>query len=508
MPSSIVVEGPDGQEFEFPDNTSPDVIKGAMAKHYGAPTQAPKATQASRPGYLQDMANIAPSALAKGLAATVGLPGDIASMLPKDPNDPNPLIPYPSDVLPTSEAINKKLASAMGGYKEAQTTPGQFADSALQFLPSAVTGPGGVAKRVGEALAMGVGSEAGGQLTKGTPFEVPARIAGAVLAGNPKAVAENSKALVDNTRAAATKVSKETLGAVKKQASDLFNGIKEAGVHFKPESVSTLADGLMIDLKEAGISRALDPGSSAVMRELRKLAKGDVPVSFTDLESARRMAINVLSSPNKSDRQFAGKIIGNIDSFVERVGSKDIDYSLKSVDPTKLKSTIDTARQLWKKSAKVEDIEKAVSKASNTIEGALNFDDNLRREFLKIVNSDTRMARYTPKEREIVTKIAKGEPIQNIQRLVGKLSPNNPLSLFASIGTGSVTGAPLIGVGMAAAGIGGKIASTLTTDKNAEKLKRVVLGIEKKKIPYKPVADRRAIIAAQIARQQPQTGDQ
>ena len=38
---SIEVEGPDGSVVEFPDGTSHEVIKGAMAKHFGSPT--PKA---------------------------------------------------------------------------------------------------------------------------------------------------------------------------------------------------------------------------------------------------------------------------------------------------------------------------------------------------------------------------------------------------------------------------------------------------------------------------------
>jgi Zn-dependent M28 family amino/carboxypeptidase len=34
---SIEVTGPDGAIHEFPDDTSTDIIKRAMAKHYGSP---------------------------------------------------------------------------------------------------------------------------------------------------------------------------------------------------------------------------------------------------------------------------------------------------------------------------------------------------------------------------------------------------------------------------------------------------------------------------------------
>lgn len=41
---TMEVEGPDGSVVEFPDGTSHEVIKGAMAKHFGAPTPKPVLT--------------------------------------------------------------------------------------------------------------------------------------------------------------------------------------------------------------------------------------------------------------------------------------------------------------------------------------------------------------------------------------------------------------------------------------------------------------------------------
>jgi hypothetical protein len=41
---AIEVEGPDGSVVEFPDGTANEVIKGAMAKHFGSPTPQPQPT--------------------------------------------------------------------------------------------------------------------------------------------------------------------------------------------------------------------------------------------------------------------------------------------------------------------------------------------------------------------------------------------------------------------------------------------------------------------------------
>lgn len=67
---TITVEGPDGAIHEFPDGISQDVIKGAMAKHYGSPTKPeapvdPKQQTESLPWYDQ-----AAKALAFGAVQT------------------------------------------------------------------------------------------------------------------------------------------------------------------------------------------------------------------------------------------------------------------------------------------------------------------------------------------------------------------------------------------------------------------------------------------------------
>lgn len=45
----IEVEGPDGSIAEFPDGTSPEIIKGAMAKRFAPPAQSPAVSGSQRP---------------------------------------------------------------------------------------------------------------------------------------------------------------------------------------------------------------------------------------------------------------------------------------------------------------------------------------------------------------------------------------------------------------------------------------------------------------------------
>lgn len=64
------VEGPDGSVVEFPDGISQDVIKGAMAKHYGSPTQTNAPVDKQKNTEELPLATKALKALAFGAAET------------------------------------------------------------------------------------------------------------------------------------------------------------------------------------------------------------------------------------------------------------------------------------------------------------------------------------------------------------------------------------------------------------------------------------------------------
>lgn len=87
----------------------------------------------------------------------------------------------------------KRVEDHTGPLYQAQTTPGKYAQSALEFLPSAVYGGvGGLGTRAMMALFGGLGSQAGGDVAKavGLP-ETAGRVVGGLGAGivGPKLVA-------------------------------------------------------------------------------------------------------------------------------------------------------------------------------------------------------------------------------------------------------------------------------------------------------------------------------
>ena len=420
----------------------------------------------------------------------VGLPGDIAQGVKSaqyaiDPNYKEGSL-EPWNVLPTSQGVNKALSKALGGYKEPTTTAGKYTGSALSFVPSAVAGAGSLGKRVLESAASGVASEAGGQLAEGTPLEGAARIAGALSTGVGSAVAKNMKAVSE------AKALIPTVEGIKAQASNLYDAADKAGLIIGAKKFRQGAVDLRNTLANEGIDKDLHPAAFSAMNRILN-TKGNV--TLKGVETLRRIASDASTTINKADRRMARIVVDHVDDFVKGLKANDT----MGVDPTSATQMLSNARELWSKAAKADTIEALIGKAKNNANGVLGFEDAVRGQFRKLVNNERGMRRYSAAEQEAIKKVAKGEPIQNIQRLIGKLAPTNPLTVFGSLGASAFNPAIL---SVPAAGAVGKIASTMTAAKNANAASQLVRGAKAAKTV--PVLDRRALLAAQMANQQGQ----
>ncbi|MEZ0251711.1 MAG: hypothetical protein ACAH20_12285 [Methylobacteriaceae bacterium] len=158
-----------------------------------------------------DIAKALPTGVAKGAIGLAGLPGDVQEMsnslfdraalgaahfvMDMTGYGPQAGTPERKELdgllgavgsgggLPTSKDLRRGVEKVTGPLPEPQTVPGQYAQTAGEFLPGAIVGSGGVVRRAAETLIPAVLSETAGQATKGTAAEPIARLAGGV-AGN------------------------------------------------------------------------------------------------------------------------------------------------------------------------------------------------------------------------------------------------------------------------------------------------------------------------------------
>lgn len=149
----------------------------------------------------EDIARSAATGLGEGVTGTVGMLGDVQSLaddLRKWTGGVDLDQYRPGWAPDISAPTTAEIESAIGFDKikhTPQTTAGQFARTAGQFVPGFAAaggvqaGVGGVKRALGTAggvvtgTGAGLGSETAGQLAEGTPFETPARIAGGLAGG-------------------------------------------------------------------------------------------------------------------------------------------------------------------------------------------------------------------------------------------------------------------------------------------------------------------------------------
>jgi len=182
-----------------------EAYQAARGQQTQAATQQAQ-PQAQKPNALVDSIRSLPGGLAKGIAGTLGMVGDLKAMtdsgvdwaveaLGASPERMDlirqnraALADSPA-ALPTTERFNQVFSAPEGGYYEPQTTAGEYAQTIASFAPNAAF-PGSAAARMARVLVPAIGSETGGQLTKGKPYEGLARAGGALAGGIGEGFAE------------------------------------------------------------------------------------------------------------------------------------------------------------------------------------------------------------------------------------------------------------------------------------------------------------------------------
>lgn len=156
--------------------------------------QAAMADMQPKTGVLEDVLKSAGSGLARGAAGILDLPSAAIGLGIKGaelvtgkqaPDWLSAAAALPTGGLTRGSSAREIASRLTGGGTEyqGQTTPGQFAGTVGEFLPSAVMGPGNMARNALMYGALpGVASEAAGQATEGTAMEPWARALAAIAA--------------------------------------------------------------------------------------------------------------------------------------------------------------------------------------------------------------------------------------------------------------------------------------------------------------------------------------
>ena len=191
LPAGYAIDGADGQPApKAPVSTAEDVGRGALGGMergvVGSLTQT-----------LDQLEAVNPVTKLAHMAGNWAVEHGFTALAPAVGIDPNV-----AKAAATVATAKPNAANIIGGDYHAESVPGQYAETAGEFLPAAAMGEGGVIPRLAQSVIPAVASETAGQFTKGTSMEAPARLIAALVSGaatGPKLAMAPNRAALDAT---------------------------------------------------------------------------------------------------------------------------------------------------------------------------------------------------------------------------------------------------------------------------------------------------------------------
>jgi hypothetical protein len=235
-----------------------------------------------------------------------------------------------------------------------------------------------------------------------------------------------------------------TVQELKGQAGQQYKFAEDVGAVFKKNSYNQFANKLESTLSKEGLDKTLQPRVYAALERIKDTKGGNV--SLENMEILRRIGQAAGSSADASERRLASIMVDNLDDFVETAQPGQL-----AKGSSEAVSALTDARELWKRAKKTEILDDLV--ASAELRADANFSQSgmenaLRRKLVTLADNPKKLRAFTKEEQSAIKVAAKGGPIQNALRLVGKLAPTGIVSGGGSVGLGYLAGGPIGAVGL------------------------------------------------------------
>lgn len=289
------------------DTDDPKAAAQAAQRYLAANPPTAPAVPKPAPSLLDsavDAARSIPGGLAKGIAQTVGgfggdvreladsgvryFGGDHAAQIADFAMRALPSFPgMPNLSGPTTDEANAVISKPTGGYYRPQTGAGRYAETIASFAPAAVGGEATIPQRIARVAIPAIASQAGGELTAGTPLEPYARVAGAV-AGGGLAAAERPAIRSINRLAAAASGGTGFLDPAAEARRALQAAVaRDGGVGPVVDNTRSFSD------SGASAPTLIDVGGNNVRRLVRAAAAGEGAGQNLALSYADRVRANL-----------------------------------------------------------------------------------------------------------------------------------------------------------------------------------------------------------------------
>lgn len=214
-----------------------------------------------------------------------------------------------------------------------------------------------------------------------------------------------------------------TATQLKQASSDAYKKASEAGALITPDSLQRVGQRIVNTLEnKIVIDPDVDKDAVAVANRLTK--QFDQPQTIEQLDLTRQFIRNSQASGGRSG-EYARAALKEFDSYIDSIGPKDI----VAGNSKEAVSALKEARDLWKRSSKVQVIDDLLSsaelRAGNYTQSG--FENSVRRKLISLADSDE-IKFFTKTEQDAIKAAAKGGDVLNLLRYLGKFSPSGLVS--------------------------------------------------------------------------------
>lgn len=285
-------------------------------------------------------------------------------------------------------------------------------------------------------------------------------------------------------------------GQLKDMSNAAYKAADDAGVVVHRGRVGDAIDDIVSMAKAEGLDPDIHKGATAAVNRLLRDKGQDL--SLEKLDQLRQIIRE--SATTDGDRRITSMMVDKLDDFIDGLSVKDI----VSGDVLKGTSALNRARDLWSRMRKSQMVDELVERARNQAQqfSGSGYENALRTQFRSLANNAKAMRSFTEAERDAIKTIARGGPIDNALRYLGKLAPRGVVSGGFSLGVGSAVD-PTLGFLTMGAGELGRRGATAMTQGNVNALSDLVRsGGNMPPLPQLTPAQLAALRAAMIAEAQ------
>jgi hypothetical protein len=327
-------------------------------------------------------------------------------------------------------------------------------------LPLGMAAGGGVAatlpKLVGQGAAIGAASGAA-QHAESPESAAKGALEGGAVGGAASGVIGTAAKMLPGARRSAAAEAQAVRGKapdeLRTEAQQFYKEMDKSGIAYGQPQTATLKQGLDDLVANNKFDPAAHPTLSGYFNKLDKLATQPQGAKLTELQSLRSAVATQARSADADTRRAAGEIVGQIDELVHR--------SAPAINPNNLdvKNLHKEASQKWRAAALADDIEWREGKVARKVAAAPGTSPDVanRGAFRAVEDRVTKPGAYnpyTPDQRELLSRIVKGDPLQNVYRGAGRVA-DSPVTRAAGGVAAGLAGLHGAGLGLGGIGAGG-----------------------------------------------------